>query len=135
MKTLLESFDYDLWANQLWIEPAEAASLNPIFDHLIFSQEIWLTRCQGKPFEKSAEDYKIRMPIANAGWKELLSSDSENRVIEYKNFFGDPAQATLVNIALHVLNHGTYHRGEMRARCELQGLPFPETDRIRFLQL
>jgi uncharacterized damage-inducible protein DinB len=39
------------------------------------------------------------------------------------------------DIAAHVVNHGTYHRGQLRERAEADGLDdFPETDLILFFR-
>ena len=65
------------------------------------------------------------------GWVEALKS--EDRVVEYRRTTGEPGSRLLSEIAKHVVNHGTYHRGEMRGICRGRGEDgFPETDLISY---
>ena len=53
------------------------------------------------------------------------------RVI-YHDSQGAEWERTFVEIASHVGNHGTYHRGQLRQLLEEAGVDFPDTDWIRW---
>ena len=134
LDAILESFDYDLWANKRWLEPAEYAGLILILGHIVWAQETWLSRCQGSPARVIEDvhpdlDHLTRSVTA---WKDFLQSTPLDTRIDYKSLNGQPFSDDLHTIVKHVLNHGTYHRGDMRGRCEMLGKPFPETDFIAF---
>jgi uncharacterized damage-inducible protein DinB len=66
-------------------------------------------------------------------WKEFIKVEDLDRVVDYKTLRGDPFSNTVTEIARHVINHGTYHRGELRGRAGERGLDgFEETDYILF---
>jgi uncharacterized damage-inducible protein DinB len=137
--TVLERFDYDLWGNRLWLENLQSKGMPEpdaaIFRHILAASSIWLSRCKG--------DSPSSMPVVPAdvenltrlvsGWKTLLSAETDDRIVEYRRTTGEPLSSGLFRIVQHVLNHGTYHRGELRGLCRARGdVDFPETDLIAF---
>lgn len=132
--SLLELLDYDLWANVAWIEPASHAGLTLVLAHILHAQQTWLERCRGN----SAHIPEITNPATEnfaettTLWKELLAEIPLSTSLTYTTRSGDNHTNDLHAILRHVLNHGTYHRGDMRGRCELLGKPFPETDLIGY---
>lgn len=133
---LLELLDYDLWANLRWFEAAETAGLGLLLRHILWAQDQWLARCEGRT-ERVVEDIHPttdRFRQTSSEWKSLIEARELDTVIEYRNATGTAHQNTIREILRQVLNHGTYHRGEMRGQCELTGKPFPETDYILYLR-
>lgn len=126
-------FDYDLWANRKWLECLTGKGLvSPdvaIFRHLLGAQQIWLSRVQGAsptafPDIEPSDQEMVRL---SEGWKAAL--DGEDRTIHYTRLNGQALSMRLSDIAHHVVNHGTYHRGELRGLCRARGdEEFPETD-------
>lgn len=132
--TLSERFDYDLWANKLWLEALqnknEPAS-NGVFAHILSAQDIWRQRCRGF----SPEAMPVVTPSAselerlNIDWKAIISETDHNQVVVFRRTTGQQLELPLFKIAAHVLNHGTYHRGELRGLCRARADDdFPETD-------
>lgn len=72
---------------------------------------------------------QIKIEANFAAWHSVLSQRDLGEVIHYQNLAGVPQSRALVDIALHVINHGTYHRGQLR---EMATDGFPETDFILF---
>ncbi len=134
---LFRMFDYDLWANRLWIEVVARSPhnerLHAIMDHILTSQEIWLNRV-GMPQDPDARNLPLlqRAEANAAAWKTVLKKSNADERIAYKNLAGEPFESVLSDIAIHVANHGTYHRGQMREHAESLAIEFPETDFIRF---
>jgi len=67
------------------------------------------------------------------GFLESLGEDGVNRVFEYKTLAGDEATSAFWHMLQHVVNHGSYHRGQITTMLRQLGVPAPEsTDLIRF---
>lgn len=130
---LIDGFRYDLWANRLWMEFLDAKSVGDpdrsIFRHVLAAQEIWLRRCQGESPTAMPEPEisNSKMLELNRTWIELLS-DGDDPVIAYRTTNGEAHQQPVTRIARHVIDHGTYHRGELRGLCLARDeWKFPET--------
>ncbi len=66
-------------------------------------------------------------------WASKQTEDDLSQIIPYKNLKGDSFQQPLFEIAFHVINHATYHRGQLVTI--LRGLDvtsIPSTDFIGF---
>ncbi len=138
-QNILERFDYDLWANRLWLENLKSKGFPEpdakVFGHLVSAQSLWLTRCQGNSLDRMPElaledEVLVRL---SKDWKTHLVSEAQDREVSYHRLNGQELSMPLSQIAWHVLNHGTYHRGELRGLCRARGdEEFPETDLGRF---
>ncbi|GMV87339.1 MAG: hypothetical protein AMXMBFR81_02700 [Chthonomonas sp.] len=135
---LIQGFEYDLWANLKWMAHLEQRGWpepeRGIFCHILAAQNTWELRLRGEsptslvapePSEASLLDLHTR-------WVGSLEGDVE-RVIAYKRTTGEARSMSVHAIARHVINHGTYHRGELRGLCRAGGEEgFPETDMAGF---
>lgn len=67
------------------------------------------------------------------GFLESLGEEGVNRVFEYKTLAGDEATSAFWHMLQHVVNHGSYHRGQITTMLRQLGVAAPEsTDLIRF---
>lgn len=139
---LLDGFRYDLWANRLWMpvatpdmrkvtvaRPSEMpqeprARAAEVFVHILWAQRVWLERL-GAPVEAEGEGW---LPALYEAWEQVLSSRAMDEIVAYRNLRGMPFEQAVGDIATHVLNHGTYHRGQLREIADNFGLEYPETD-------
>ena len=134
---LRESFDYDLWANRLWLPllaPGEQEAELAVFKHILAASTVWVTRLEGTsltamPDVPATEDYLTEL---HRRWIAAFDRFKYGDVVAYRNTRGDSFTSCFGDIVRHVINHGTYHRGQLRGMCGLKGLPFPETDYIGF---
>jgi uncharacterized damage-inducible protein DinB len=132
---LRRGFEYDLWANLQWLEcltrtNSEESDLK-IFQHLLASQKAWALRCHGiNPSEPPLPELNTETLIEiNKMWLDLLDGREIEEFIPYKRYNGDPNSMTISWMAQHVINHGTYHRGELRGLRRMRGDDdFPDTD-------
>ncbi len=131
---LQDRFEYEQWALEKWVAPARTVDGTDILLHVVGAHEVWLARCQGRPWEEDLEEHlENRIVRTCAGWKNYLANADLDEEISYTNREGLPFTNVLRNIVTHVLNHGTYHRGELRGLHRAEGsTDFPETDFIVF---
>lgn len=133
-------FDYDLWATRRWLSALpnlqNLGRAHEILEHMLMAQRTWLTRI-GVEVPPQASDFEISALFVqlNGVWKWVAEDADLNAVVEYQNMQGDRFRNTIREIATHVVNHGTYHRGQLRGLAEAEGFEgFPDTDLIMFLR-
>jgi len=134
---LVQLFNYDLWANRLWLASLPQLPFSEeavaIMDHVFRAQRIWLERClneQNVPVDASIHDALAE--DLNAKWIDLVTVGDPEAFVSYERA-GEVHFQTLEQIAQHVINHGTYHRGHLRGLCQAANITvFPETDYILF---
>lgn len=66
--------------------------------------------------------------------REYLASQDGSRIIHYCNTEGVEFENRLSDMLLHMVNHGTYHRGNVTAMLHQGGLKSCATDYIYFLR-
>lgn len=136
--TLIDLFDYDLWANLRWFRciagQSDSKRLNEIMVHIVGAQRNWLTRCLSvEETVVASGDLEADLKNLHAQWVDLLRICDLNAYASYSSLSGDNYFTMVGEIAQHVINHGTYHRGHLRGLMEARGVTdFPETDLIRW---
>lgn len=137
-------FDYDLWANKKWLTYCQNHPKDQYQEtllHMLQAQWIWLRRII------LSQKIEVTLPekpeIATESAFELLSSTflqvdllvPSETVIDYTNLAGERFSNTYSEIRQHVLNHGTYHRGQLRGLVpNPQDGEFPDTDFILMIR-
>src|SRR3990172_8985050 len=123
-------FVYNNWANQsacesiLKTESVDQKAIK-LFSHIIASQKIWLSRIESKgdnpvsPWELfPLEDCLLLSNQVGKEWIQFIDESSEDkflREIIYINSQGKKFNNRIENILIHVVNHSTYHRGQIAA--------------------
>ncbi|TAE66853.1 MAG: hypothetical protein EAZ85_15605 [Bacteroidetes bacterium] len=144
-------FSYEHWANARLI--AFMQGLPPqyilpkildIFSHILNAQTIWLLRArkENSDFEAWASfgltECWARYMQGITEWETFLSSLEEDEFYEnivYQNSKGETYQNNLIEIMTHLVNHSTYHRGQIIAYFQQQNIKgLPPTDFIVFLR-
>ena len=73
-----------------------------------------------------AQEAKVRPLVRSMG-------DELDRVIRYKTLNGEPMESVFSHMLQHVVNHATYHRGQVTVMLRQLGAPAPKPqDLIRF---
>ncbi|MFI5387189.1 MAG: DinB family protein [Fimbriimonadales bacterium] len=129
--------EYDLWANMRWYNALrmmkDQEQGSPVLQHILTTQRTWLERC-GEPVTSIPRAATIAaFEAASAAWLKLVTSQPLDKMIDYQDHRGRPHQRQLGEIAWHVINHGTFHRGHLRGLAHAEGFEeFADTDLIIF---
>lgn len=110
------------------------------FQHIYYADRVWLSRMEGRPQEFADPEPGPGLAELQQNWWPLLDrfaawagAQDAQRVVEYRNLKGDPFAKPVWQIVLHVVNHGTYHRGQVAAMLRQLGHVPPYTDFIYYL--
>jgi uncharacterized damage-inducible protein DinB len=106
--------------------------------HVFAADRIWLARVTGSaggPFLTDA-DYSLAVlqtdwPAVQEKWQQWatgLTDADAPRVVSYKDTQGNGYQRPLWQLILHVVNHGTHHRGQVSGFLRSMGQTPPPLD-------
>ena len=107
--------------------------------HVYAADRIWLARVQGHSPEKFIDpDVDCRMETLREDWPALLdhwdavlgaqSDESVEHKISFHNTKGEAFETPLWQIVMHVVNHGTHHRGQVSGFLRVMGHVPPVLD-------
>ncbi len=151
--------DYNAWATARMFSAAEALtaeqleaplvssfpSLMATLAHIVVTEWVWLQRWLGESStgapawaaEPSLRELKAQLAAIEveraaflAGWtdKDLGS------VVSYRGGDGQTFSHPLADLSRHVVNHSTYHRGQLATMLRQLGHTPPSTDFTRYLR-
>jgi uncharacterized damage-inducible protein DinB len=119
-------------------------SLRDTLVHMYSAEWVWLTRWQGtSPTAPIPFDRFANLAELSAAWRELesrirslvdgLDDAGLERELDYRLMNGQPGRSVFWHMLQHVVNHGTYHRGQVVTMLRQLGLPpGKSTDLIAF---
>lgn len=150
-------YAYNRWANRRILEAVTglpdddlACDLGSSFPsvlatlaHLLAADWVWLRRWYGEspdgvPEEwelSSLEDVRSRWDDVEAERSGLLATLDDaalDRVVDYRTTAGVPYTSRMDEMLRHVVNHSTYHRGQVVTMLRQLGATPPATDLIAF---
>ena len=152
-------FAYDTWANGLVLESVEAVpsgdlrrdlstSHRSIFGtlvHIVGAEEVWLARWHGEKGALPDPDTIPSLAALNDRWEAVrrgrdayvdsLNDDALHQEMEIVTLTHGTFRHTPWQMIQHVVNHSSYHRGQIVTLFRQLGLEPPATDLIRFLRL
>jgi uncharacterized damage-inducible protein DinB len=110
--------------------------------HVYAADRVWLARVTNAPAAPFITDADRNLSVLLHDWPALLerwrqwasSLTDENTVanISYKDLKGNPYTQPLWQIVLHVVNHGTHHRGQVSGFLRALGHQPPPLDLMAF---
>ena len=157
---VLRLIRYKQWCNSLLLEhfskytadqlkSSFQASFGSIIDtlhHTYLMDQVWKERIEGQETALKSrgpsEDIEFKVlseqqRAIDQWFLQFCENSSEldlRRVIEFTFIAGGPGKMSVQDILLHVVNHGTYHRGHVVAMANLVGDFPPSTDYPIFLK-
>jgi uncharacterized damage-inducible protein DinB len=157
MKEILQQFAaYNIWANQKIMEVIQAlpeekqlaevtSSFNSLYKtvlHMWDAESAWWQRMKlqervvipSENFKGSMKDVISGLMQQSNQWLEWISSASDialDHVFQYQNSRKEQFKQPVYQMVLHVMNHGTYHRGQLITMLRQLGVEkLPPTDFI-----
>jgi uncharacterized damage-inducible protein DinB len=152
---LIQHLQYTAWASHklleasLALDPADQtrdlgashSSIASTLAHIYLADGVWLSRLNGKSPTSMAEVAKdTSLPAMARDWPALLErfiewvrgldDEGVKRALEYRMMDGTRCRTPVWQILLHVVNHGTLHRGQAMAMFRQLGHKPPATDLI-----
>lgn len=106
--------------------------------HVFAADRIWLARVSGgapQPFISDA-DYSLAVlqndwPALHEKWRQwgqAMTDQSARESVTYKDTQGNTFSRPLWQLILHVVNHGTHHRGQVSGFLRAMGQTPPPLD-------
>ena len=128
------------------LEPFEMGwpSVRSVVLHLAWANETWLRRFLGEPpisMFSDADMPKLEsaatalLAAHDRFAAELLPSLTPDRlaaIFTYQNYKGVVTAAPLWALLRHVVNHGSYHRGQVASKLKRIGIDPPITDLVNW---
>ena len=148
---------YSRWANARLVEAAEALSpeeltrdfrtadksvLGTLF-HIFSAERVWLARVEEsnsvppyvKPEDQNLPQLRSDWPGVQERWSkwvESLDDAALSRPVAYRDLQGNVWNTPPWQIILHLVNHGTHHRGQVSGFLRAFGQTPPQLDLIAY---
>jgi len=155
-EALRTHIDYTAWASQKLVAAAALLSpeeLNRDFQtadrsvlgtlvHTFAGDRLWLSRLDGGPYpgfvtdaDRSLAVLQSDWPAVLDGWKKwagALTDEQALRELAYTDMKGRTWSQPVWQLVLHVVNHGTHHRGQVSGFLRALGHTPPQIDLVYF---
>lgn len=128
----IKQFEFESWSNRMILrslrllkEPDERAFT--LFSHLLSSHSMWLSRVNKTEFtcklfqERSLDECEVLVAENLAGWRWYLgnkTAEDLEQPIEFMSAWEvNPSKRrmTIEDALIHIINHSSYHRGQIVA--------------------
>ncbi len=150
-------YAYNQWANRRLLAVSStltpellthdlAVSFRSVWEtlrHILWGEWLWLGRWQDRPSTGRSPLECGDLETLGLRWLEIereqlefidhLTAADLERPISYENPPGTPWTYTLAHMLRHVVNHSTYHRGQVAAMLRHMGTAPPPTDYLVFV--
>lgn len=154
--TLRQHLDYSTWASLRLMDAAanlsqeeltrefNTADKNVIgtLAHVFAADRVWLARVKGETPGRFITDGDRRLEVLQSDWPALhqrwkmwaepLTDENVLNVVSYKDTKGNAYESRLWQILLHLVNHGTHHRGQVSGFLRAMGHTPPPVDLIAY---
>jgi uncharacterized damage-inducible protein DinB len=144
--------DYNYWATHRLLTAVDALtpaqfvrdlgssfpSVRDTLSHVHDAEWIWLSRLHGaSPTSRLPLDRFQDCTALRAGWAETeaglrgyvdgLDDAAARRIVDYRLLNGDAGAGCAWHLVQHVVNHGTYHRGQVTTMLRQMGTAPPRS--------
>ena len=141
----LKLYQYNVWSNDrvlhcLQRQQVSDEKILSVMGHVVVAQFLWLHRIIAlpPPDVKLWGQYSLEQLIsmesdASKQWLEFIEkTDNFNRELTYTNYVGEPYVNNVEMIMIHLVNHSSYHRGQIAMMLRQKGLEPINTDFITY---
>jgi uncharacterized damage-inducible protein DinB len=152
-------YAYNRWANRRTFQsafevPAEEferdlkgsfSSVRDTLVHIIAAEWVWLRRWKGVSPRSMPDAVELAAPeVIQRKWKEVeqeqasyietLTDDDLRAIVRYTNTKGEEWEYPLWEMLVHVVNHSSYHRGQIATMLRQLGCKPASTDFLLFCE-
>ncbi len=152
-------FAFNAWASNTMFDAIEAmpeadvfkdlktshGSIHNTMVHLVGAEQIWLSRWNGTPASnylnaadvptlRAVRDVWSTVGKDSARFVAALTDSKLLERFEMKTLKGEGSKQIYWQAMLHVIDHSTYHRGQVVAMMRQLGVVPPSTGMIRFFR-
>lgn len=144
-KYFLKLYNYNYWSNKRVLgtiqkQDVSDAKILQLMGHVLAAQYLWLHRIKGLPAPdvKLWGEYSLDTLLKMAEdvgkqWLDFVeSTDNFDRELTYRNYTNDPYTNNVENIMIHLVNHSSYHRGQVAMLMRQKGFEPINTDFITY---
>jgi uncharacterized damage-inducible protein DinB len=153
-------FAYNRWANGSILDaaatlapekftadtPSSYRSVRNTLTHIMSAEWVYTMRLQGtSPKQMLNPEEFPNIVVLRSRWAEIdqelktfvdgISEESLEKVIAYTNFHGEVWKYTIAQIFQHIVNHSTYHRGQVTTLLRAHGANPVMTDYLYFFDV
>ena len=154
MSVLGKLVRYKAWANDLVFaalarlpeheltapRPIVFGSILRTLNHVYAMDQVWQANLEGRPHGFTTRNPPSSPPLHElraaqsdidawyVSYAATLKDEDEEEPVRFTFIGGGPATLSRRDILLHVVNHGTYHRGNVAAMMYQAGATPPTTD-------
>jgi uncharacterized damage-inducible protein DinB len=118
-------------------------SLFGTLNHVYLAELVWFKRLEGQQNARMADlDSPSDLTALGLAWPGLhqqwidwshsLAAEDWQAPLHFRTLQGGESQLPVWQIALHVVNHGSYHRGQVAAMLRQSDIKPPGTDILTF---
>jgi uncharacterized damage-inducible protein DinB len=157
MDEMRDLYAYNRWANRRVLDAAARLSpeqlsrdlgssfpsVRETLAHVLAAEWVWLTRWRGSSPPGLPESWDLSsLKVVRAQWAEVeadqrafvegLDEAALDRVVAYRDTRGTPYENPLGQLLRHVVNHSTYHRGQVITMLRQLGAEAVATDLVLF---
>jgi uncharacterized damage-inducible protein DinB len=147
--------DFNRWANLRIVDACRALtpeqftrdlgssfpSVRDTMVHVMLAEWVWLERCHGAAptkFLPGSDFPTLEAVLAHwqsidlSGYAASISGNDLERIVHFRRMDASPHASVLWQILQHVVNHGTYHRGQITTMLRQLGAKAVSTDLMAF---
>jgi uncharacterized damage-inducible protein DinB len=155
---VIKLFNYNRWANAKVLESAATLTEEELgrqlggsfpsvlgtMGHLYAAEWVWLERLKGESPSGLPPVHEVpTLSVLKEKWGaveaeqkafvEGLGDDRMEEKVRYRNVKGEPWSYALSELLVHIVNHSTYHRGQVATMFRQLGKKPAATDYLLFL--
>lgn len=141
----LKLYQYNAWSNNRVLGVLQKQNVGDekiltVMGHVVAAQFLWLHRIKGLPpapvklwGEYTLPQLATMAEEAGKLWLEFIEvTENFNRDLEYINYVGEPYITNVEMIMIHLVNHCSYHRGQIATLLRQNGFEPINTDFITY---
>jgi len=150
-------YAYNRWANARLLEviaglpedrltaaiPSSFPSILGTLAHIVAAEWVWLRRWRGEnptafpdwlsaPSLGPVREKLAEVEVERAAFVASLSDQDLERPLDYETLAGDPFRNRLADLLVHVVNHSSYHRGQLTTMLRQVGATPVATDYVLY---